>query len=748
VYRILIRPNIPSPVISLPPIFLAAFVVLVWLSAGPVALVHAQAEQGKQFDLQKVVERVDRGRSKIHPVMPWWNQYVKKSQRKTAEAVNVDITGLLVLAIHRSNQIQIASTEPKIRKAFVEEMDAGFDWAHYVDGNWNDTSEPTGSSLTAGAGITQFNDHQFSAESGVRRQNRKGGQFTLAQRFGWQDNNSNFLTPPNQANSRLTLSYTQPLLRGRGEAYNSSVVVLAKIDALIADEQFRGELEDHLLEIVRAYWALFLERTTLAQQARMFLKTEEIVETIEARMQFDAERTQYISAKAALESRKANLLQTQLNVINSESALRSLINAWELGEGNETELVPVDTPSILTLKIDLADQIQKAVVNRSESHVASQRVRQAMTRLGVARNEIMPRLDLVTQGYLSGLQGEADFARSFADQFSAGSPSYSLGINYELPIGNRAAQSRQTQRQLELERIGREYRQTVQLLQMEVESAVRALYTARREINVRSQALQAAEAEAITLRKRWDGVLGRGQNAGLNLEALLRAQERVAEFEQQYVTALITYNLAAVELRKANGTLLMSEPLIRGEVAPWRANPSVASNRHSNVSQEPTFSVLADSPDHVVPPYESSPDPSRAQVARTERQYLAASPIPPASRRRSQEEGDFAQEFPRRPAEPRYAQPRHAETRYTEPSHAAPRYTESRRAEPSPAEPRNVQPRYAELPRNFRVQQHDPVRQLLSFPSLSLPNTMPAKPFPLIPERPLRTSGFGQLRYR
>lgn len=695
-------------------------IVLVWFSTGLVSTMHAQ-EQQRDFDLQKVVERLDRGRSKARPVMPWWNDYVGVRQRKDAESVDVDITGLLVLAIHHSNQIQIASTEPKIRKAFVKEMDAGFDWTHYVDGNWNDTSEPTGSSLTAGAGITQFNDHQFSAESGIRRQTRKGGQFSLGQRFGWQDNNSNFLTPPNQANSRLTLSYTHPLLRGRGEAYNTSVVVLAKIDALIADEEFRAQLEDHLLEIVRAYWSLFLERTVLAQQARMFLKTEEIVKTLKARMQFDAERTQYVSALAAMESRKANLLQTQLNVVNSESRLRSLINANELGQGNEVELIPVDVPSVLTLKIELQDELKKAIANRTESHVATQRVRQAMTRLGVARHEILPQLNLITQGYLSGLQGDADFGRSFTDQFTAGSPSYTMGINYEYPIGNRAASSRQTQRQLELSRIEREYQQTIQSLQMEVESAVRRLYTARREISVRSQALQAAEAEAVTLRRRWDGVMGRGQNAGLNLEALLRAQERVADFEQQYVTALINYNLTAVELRRVNGTLLQSEQLFSAEenitkrqssgaVPPWRARNPVDQPVIEAPPELPAF-------DQVVPPNiapESSASKPPADQFEVSKRVAKAVTRKAITRRQS----------PSAPPQQTYQQPQQL-----------------------PQKPRES--RYATLPENFRVQTWEPARGSLSFPSYSQPrNVEQAKPFPLIPERPLSTANFGRPNYR
>ena len=48
-------------------------------------------------------------------------------------------------------------------------------------------------------------------------------------------------------------------------------------------------------------------------------------------------------------------------------------------------------------------------------------------------------------------------------------------------------------------------------------------------------------------------------SASLNLESLLRAMERVTDAEREYVTSILTYNLASVNLKRANGTLLQSE---------------------------------------------------------------------------------------------------------------------------------------------------------------------------------------------
>ena len=58
---------------------------------------------------------------------------------------------------------------------------------------------------------------------------------------------------------------------------------------------------------------------------------------------------------------------------------------------------------------------------------------------------------------------------------------------------------------------------------------------------------------------RWTRFIDGNANGGLNLESLLAAQERVTEAEREYVNTLLIYNLAAINLKRATGTLLISE---------------------------------------------------------------------------------------------------------------------------------------------------------------------------------------------
>lgn len=490
----------------------------------------------------------------------WWEHHVQNSMREV-QPMPADLHTILYLAVHHSNQIQIAKMDPLIRETAIQEADSAFDWVRYLNTAWNDTSEPVSNSLTVGGNGTRFNDQTFQASGGVRRTTRSGGQLDISQRFGWQDNNSQFFIPNDQATGRLTMSYTHPLLRGRGAAYNNAIVFLAQIDSDVAKDEFLATIQDELLEITRAYWNLHLERATLAHQLRLYLRTKEIHRTLAARRVVDAQGTQLVLAASALENRRADLIRAQTAVTNSETRLRGMINAQELGNSDQVELIPVEPLPEFQFQTNLQNEIQVALQNRPEVRAAVQQVKAGSVRLGVAQHELLPALNLVTQGYLAGLQGNNDFGGAFGDQFSAGRPSYSLGLQYELPVGNRLAKARICRRQHELTRLQTEYSRALQAVQTEVDIAVRELHTSYREIVAKRRALTAAEAEVNTIEQRWERMIDGNGSSSLNLESLLRAQERVTAAEREYVTSQLTYSLAMVNLKRANGTLLQSEAI-------------------------------------------------------------------------------------------------------------------------------------------------------------------------------------------
>ncbi len=494
----------------------------------------------------------------------WWTPHVGQVMREECSSLQVSIDQLIALAMQNSAQLQVYQEVPRIRQTAIQEAQAKFDWTRYLDAIWNDTSDPVGNSLTVGPDQDRLQEHNFNLNAGLRRTTKNGGTVETGQRLGHANSNSIFFTPNNQGTARFYLNFTQPLLRGRGEIYNNSLVVLANIDTSVARDEYERQLESHLLEVARAYWALYLQRGALLQKANLYVHTKNILDHLERREHIDAQKTQILSARAALAERHADMIRAKAGVENAETRLRGMINAPELGETQNIELLPSEWPRQSFMEFALQNSVETAVQYRSEVRQAIKQIKAGSVRLDMAKHEMMPVLNAVTEFYASGLRGNSNVGRAFIDQFSEGAPSYAIGIEYELPVGNRAATARRDRRVIELRQLQSQYRNALETVRNEVEVSVREIETAFREMHAKAVALQSAIRESASLKHRWEQLAGENGSGALTLQALLQAQERTTETEFDFLSAQLTYNLALVHIKRSMGILVTMDT--RGNV--------------------------------------------------------------------------------------------------------------------------------------------------------------------------------------
>ena len=100
----------------------------------------------------------------------------------------------------------------------------------------------------------------------------------------------------------------------------------------------------------------------------------------------------------------------------------------------------------------------------------------------------------------------------------------------------------------------------------EVEIAVRQVTTSYREMLSKYQSMQADQAAIEYLTDRWRLLPGDQQVAGVVLEDLLDSQDRLADAELGFATALVGYNVALIARERAIGTLLSYEDITQVEV--------------------------------------------------------------------------------------------------------------------------------------------------------------------------------------
>lgn len=538
---------------------------------------------------------------------PWWDARINRPLRSDLPSLPVNVESLILNAIEHSPQVSALRIDPVLRETVIIEEEAEFDWNAFVETTYDDNNDPIGNSLTVGS-LTEdrFKDRNISGRAGLRKRTGQGGELDLSQRLGYQNTNSTFFIPNRQGTTRLEVNFTQPLLRGAGTIYNESRIVLATIDRNTSEDELSRRLQDHLVDVYTTYWTLYRARAVRLQKQRLLQRAMEIEQHLKARQGVDAIRRQVLRAAAAVASRRSEIVRADMAIRNAESRLRLLVNSPDLKRQAQVELLPAELPLSEHLNISLKASIESALQNRPDIARAIRQMKATSVRLGIARNELLPKLDLVMGAYVAGLSGNRKVAEAYQNQFSEGRPGFSVGFMMEIPLGNRAARARNERRQWEVARAFREFEATVETGMTDVELAVRELETSYQEMLSRFQAMIAAETEANYLMERWRLLPGGDQTISFLLEDLLEAQERVADEEAAFVGAQSNYVLSIVDLKRATGVLLdcNSNPTaapVEVQAMPALPNPT---------SPEPATRVVPERP-MPIRPGSSRPAPVR-----------------------------------------------------------------------------------------------------------------------------------------
>ncbi len=505
----------------------------------------------------------------------WWDSLVQQHAGIAPRTLSVDVTSLVQQALAYSPQVQVLQADPEVQQRVVKQEEAAFDWSAFLDAKYDDLNDPVGNTLTTGNNSNRFTDSHVYSSGGLKRRTNAGGELKLAQQFGYQDNNSRFLLPNPQATSRLELSFRQPLLNHAGTVYNQSQIILARIGANSSGDETLEELQKHLYSVAETYWRLYRARAEFFQRQKVLASAQHVLVTLEARQDFDTTPRQILPARAAVARAESRMQRAVTEIRNAESQLRLLVNDPEMLDGGPVEFTPMETPSLIPSPVGLRESLQTALINRPDISYAIRQMRASGVRMGVSKTEMLPKLDFIVSSYVAGLERNAQFSNSFSNQFNQGQPGYTVGLEFEVPLGNRAAKAKMEQRQWELKRAINSFRATVETSLTEVEIAAREVDTSWRELLGKYQAMAAAQNEVSYLQDRFEKLAAPDESSTLLLEDLLDGYERLADEEASFVQSQTNYALSIIQLRRATGTMLRSRhdaPELENTESDWMAS--------------------------------------------------------------------------------------------------------------------------------------------------------------------------------
>ena len=340
--------------------------------------------------------------------------------------------------------------------------------------------------------------------------------------------------------SALTLTVTQPLLRGFGMLPNTRLIIEAKRNIKVGLSQLEQQVMATTAQVSNDYWELVYARENVKVEEAAVGVSQRLYEENARRLEIGTlSSLDVLTAQSQLASDKQALVQAQSVQLQDETTLLNDITKDPLdGPLLNAEIIPVtpiSTPDTGE-NVRIEDAVKEAWQKRPELKQASLNLENAGTDVKATKNELLPSVNIFGQYVASGLGGVQTVATTtptgaflpglpvvnsvgvpVADEFQSTAvtsasqvvfpggagqdlgrvfrgnySTFEGGINLTLPIRNRAAQADNAQALLNERQQKTQYRQEQNAIFVSVRNALIAMREDRASLAAAEEAKKLA----------------------------------------------------------------------------------------------------------------------------------------------------------------------------------------------------------------------------------------------------------------
>lgn len=468
--------------------------------------------------------------------------------------------------IHRAavnnTDVKVAGFNPGIEATREVEAEARFDPSFFAGYNFQRNNQDTISSASGFGGRTIFRDRSqvHSLQGGIRQQLESGGSVSLQYQTSQNYFRGSSFNPNPFQQNQLIFDIRQPLLQNFGSDVNRARITIARNNQRISLLDFRKQIEETTSDIERTYWQLIQAERDVKVNEQLLGETMRTADILLKRLGQDVTRVQISQANASVESRRATLIRAQSRVYDLSDQLKRLMNDPDMPVTSGALILPADHPLEEPVRFNLGDEINTAMHNRFELGQQQYRIDSSDVARRFAKNQLLPSLDFVGQVNVNGL--DDNLGGAFEQQADFGTINYSLGLQLDIPIGNRAARAQYRRAEFQRQQAIVQYQGLIDQVSLDVKVALREVETSWNEAVATRQAVFAARdsLDAIEQRERGGEAL-----TPTFVQLKLQQQEQLADAARRENEATANYNIALSRLELAKGTLLKYNNVIMEE---------------------------------------------------------------------------------------------------------------------------------------------------------------------------------------
>jgi len=465
-----------------------------------------------------------------------------------ANATDIQITRLDVLGYQ--NAITAA------KSPFDPQLSLGF--------SVNRTNTPQYSQI---GGAETLNSLTDTASIGYQQLLPTGQEVGASYSGNRYSTNSEFNTFNPSITGSLNFTVTQHLLQNRTNLQYRAPLTIARTRLLIATEQDAGRIADSIASAARQYWIAIQARDSIRVAQRSLELAQKSYDRDKQALDLGAlPRLDIYQSESQVAQRKLDVVQAQYAYRAQLDVLRRLIGADLQPATRNVELDLDDEPATLPARaIDsLEASLDRALKTRPELNALHRTTGLDDLNERVARNSLLPQLDLNVQGGSNGLGGNqiptvgplgtqtafvpGGLGDALSQMFRFNAPWYQFGLQLNLPFRNSSAQANLANVLVSKAHDRYNERQEQQQIIQDVKQALDSLALAKASIDA---ALNARDLSA----KNVDAEQQKYELGGTTVFELLQAQNQLATVENSLLNAYIGYQTAFINYERSTWIL-------------------------------------------------------------------------------------------------------------------------------------------------------------------------------------------------
>lgn len=466
----------------------------------------------------------------------------------TAQTMQLSLQDCIQIALQNNSTIMIKSVDQLLARTEIETARAMFDpqLAAEVDYADSRTRQTIGDVELGDTG-------ELSGSVGMSGYSPYGTTMGVVLDNAISNTGESIFSDGTSYATSLSVSVTQPILKGRKPEVVKAPIVIAQRNLEISNQELSKTLADVVTNVENLYWDLVFARRNLevTKDSRELAKKqrERSISLIEAGKVASIEQ---LAADAAVAAKEESIILAEQAIAEAEDLLRQALWLEVTPTQWQTTIIPIDEPVLSELSLNETVLYQQALTRRPEVAQLSETI--AINELGVvtANDSVKPDLKAITQISVGG--AEDDYGEAISEMAQADRYSVLVGVKLSTPWFNKAARSSLAKNQLRLQQNKLQMQVLQDSIRNQIRSAVRSVQSAQKRIAANESSVALAQRRLEAEERQFE--LGRSTNIDV-----LNAQNDYNLARTALLKAFTDYRKAIAQVYNASGSALSAHEI-------------------------------------------------------------------------------------------------------------------------------------------------------------------------------------------